>query len=391
MRRCPRKPVTTFPLLNESRVASSDVLEVNELRRRLLAWFDREKRAMPWRASTDPYRVWVSEIMLQQTQVATVIPYYERFMRRFPTLESLAGASEDDVLSLWAGLGYYSRARHLLAAARAVRERGSFPDSFDELLRLPGFGRYTAGAVGSIAFGLRIPCIDGNVIRVVSRLLALEEDPRKGAARKTVEEAAAEWVDPRRPGDFNQAMMELGAVVCTRDAPYCLLCPLRELCLAHAQGLEGDIPPRRPSRTEARVAVIGVCRDNRGRVLIAKRLAGGMFAGMWEFPGGRVEPGETLPQALAREFKEEVGLDVDVGEKLAVIKHAYTRFRVTLHAFSVRPRAGRPESLQVAETRWAKPEELSALACPAANRRLIEILGEKKTAKEKKALTRNDS
>ena len=348
-------------------------LAAGRIRRLLLAWFDGAKRDLPWRGAADPYRVWVSEVMLQQTQVATVIPYYRRFMGRFPSLESLARAKEDEVLRLWAGLGYYSRARHLLAAARVIHRHGAFPDTFEELLKLPGLGRYTAGAIASIAFGRRVPCVDGNVMRVIARLLAVEGDPRKGAARKVIEEAAAALAAPRRPGDFNQAMMELGALVCSRDAPLCAACPLRRVCAAHAKGIEGDIPARRPSRIEGRVVVIGVCRE-RGRALISRRPKGGRFAGLWEFPGGGVEKGETLEEALVREFREEVGLEIEAGEKLAVIKHAYTRFRVVLHAFEVRRLSGKARPLAVEKTLWARLSDLDKYAFPAANQRLIALL-----------------
>ncbi|MCX7046891.1 MAG: A/G-specific adenine glycosylase [Candidatus Sumerlaeota bacterium] len=348
-------------------------INYNTLRRSLLTWFDRHKRSMPWRGESDPYRIWVSEVMLQQTQVKTVIPYYLRFIERFPTVEALARAPEDEVLRLWAGLGYYSRARNLAQAARIICECGAFPDTYDELLDLPGLGRYTAGAVASIAFGLPRPCVDGNVLRVVARLLALRGDPRKGKPRARIEQAAADWMDARRPGDFNQAMMELGATVCVPDRPDCLHCPLRRSCRACARNVVSTIPPRRPSKTESRIAVIGVLKE-RGRVLIARRPEGKRFAGMWEFPGGKVEKGETLEAALAREFKEETGLVIMTGEKLAVIKHTYTKFRIALHAFEVHRRSGRPEALAVTEVKWVPLKRLADYAFPAANQRLIEIL-----------------
>jgi A/G-specific adenine glycosylase len=340
------------------------------VRRRLLAWYDRARRALPWRDCGDPYRVWVSEVMLQQTQVATVIPYYERFVARFPTLEALARASEDDVLGLWAGLGYYARARNLLKAARAVRPLGGLPDRFEDLLGLPGFGRYTAGAVASIAFGRRVPCVDGNVTRVLARLWAVGGDPKKGRAARAIGDVAARLVPPGRPGDFNQALMELGATVCVPDAPRCPECPLRRLCRARARGLEGRIPPRRSARSEPVAAVIGVCLE-RGRVLIARRAEGRRFAGLWELPGGRVEPGESDEEALAREFREEVGLEIAVGAELAVIRHVYTRFRVRLRAFEVRRLSGVARPLESAETRWVRLADLDRYAFPAANRKLI--------------------
>ena len=213
-------------------------------RRPLLAWYDAEKRAMPWRLSTDPYRVWVSEIMLQQTTVSTVIPYYGRFLKRFPDVAALAGADEDEVLRLWAGLGYYSRARNLHRAAQAVvsEHGGRLPGTLAGLRSLPGVGRYTAAAVASIAFGLPAELVDGNVIRVYARLFALRGDPKSPALQAKVWALAAEHLDHRRPGDWNQALMELGATVCSPVGPECGRCPLAEDCLARRRGLQDSIP-----------------------------------------------------------------------------------------------------------------------------------------------------
>ena len=329
---------------------------------------------MPWRGLHDPYRIWVSEVMLQQTQVATVIPYYERFVARFPTLESLARAQERDVLRLWAGLGYYARARNLMKAARQiVKQGGAIPGRFDQLLRLPGFGAYTAGAVASIAFGQRVACIDGNVIRVAARLLALPGDPRMGPPRRELEAAVSGWVDPHRPGDFNQALMELGATICLPATPRCHDCPLARVCRARRDGLENAIPPPRPSRTTPAEAVVGVCRE-RGRVLIARRPEGKRFAGLWEFPGGKVNAGESGPEALAREFMEELGIRIAVGREIAEIKHTYTRFRITLRAYEARRVAGVPRPIASAEIRWVPVSRLGEYAFPAANQKLIALI-----------------
>ncbi len=252
----------------------------------LLSWFDREKRDLPWRHTKDAYAVWLSEIMLQQTRVDTVIPYYRRFLARFPTVEALAAAPIEDVLAQWSGLGYYRRARGLHACAREVvaRHHARFPQTAAQLAALPGVGEYTAGAVASIAHGERAVAVDGNVTRVVSRLLAIDEPVEAPRARRLVREGAAGLLDPIRPGDSNQALMELGATVCTKAAPACERCPVSEHCRARAEGRERELPPAKKRPASPRVGMVAALAFGGAGVLLARRPEAGLFAGLWEPP-----------------------------------------------------------------------------------------------------------
>jgi A/G-specific adenine glycosylase len=251
----------------------------------LLAWFDLHRRDLPWRRTRDPYAIWLSEVMLQQTRVETVLPFYNRFLARFPTVEDLARAGIEEVLTLWSGLGYYRRARQLHAAAQKIAELGSFPATLEALLALPGIGAYTAAAVASIAFGVAAPVMDGNVERVLSRCLALDEDPRAAGARRRLLAAAAELLDPRRPGDGNQALMELGATLCSPRNPKCLLCPLRAGCRAAAAGDPERYPlPKMKRATERLRLLVAVVEEDSGVLLFRRPEGSALLAGTWELP-----------------------------------------------------------------------------------------------------------
>jgi A/G-specific adenine glycosylase len=348
----------------------------------LLAWWDAGHEPMPWRETKNPYHIWVSEIMLQQTQVATVIPYYERWLARFPTVEALAAASLDEVLKLWEGLGYYSRARNLHAAAQMVVERfnGRLPPSATELQTLKGIGPYTAGAIASIAFDQPAPILDGNVIRVLSRLTDLGDDVTTTPIKKQLWQLAAEVVPAVRPGDFNQALMELGQQVCVPTKPLCLLCPLQAHCLARQRGTQLERPVRPPRKNTPHYEVAaGIIwqteeRGENGRFLIAQRPLDGLLGGLWEFPGGKQEPGETLPQTLAREIEEELALAIRVDNFLTSINHAYTHFRITLHAFHATYLAGEPQHLGVADHAWVTLADLDNYAFAVTDRKIIAAL-----------------
>jgi A/G-specific adenine glycosylase len=347
---------------------------------RLLTWFARHARDLPWRRERTPYRVWVAEVMLQQTRVETVVPYYERFLARFPTVEALADAPLEKVLKVWEGLGYYARARNLHAAARQVviAHQGRLPDTFEGLRALPGVGRYIGGAVASIAFGRDVAAVDGNVRRVLCRVFGIREDVTRSAAQRKLETLATDLLPPGRAGAFNEALMELGATVCTPRAPRCDRCPLRDLCWAYAGGDPEALPVRRPRRPVPHydVAAAVTARAD-GRVLVAQRNADDMLGGLWEFPGGRREDGETLPECLAREMREELGVEVEVSDEdgpLVVVKHAYTHFRITLHAFRCQLVAGQPRCLDCAAFRWVRPAELDALPMSVADRKIAQAL-----------------
>jgi A/G-specific adenine glycosylase len=345
----------------------------------LLAWFALSARDLPWRRERTPYRVWVAEVMLQQTRVETAVPYYGRFLARFPTVQALAQSPLEEVLKIWEGLGYYARARNLHAAARQVADQynGRLPDTFEELLALPGVGRYIAGAVASIAFGRDVAAVDGNVRRALSRVFGIREDVTRVAVQRELEALATDLLPQGQAGAFNEALMELGATVCLPRAPHCDGCPLCDLCRAYAQGQPEALPVRRPRKRvphhDVAAAVIIRADD---RVLVAQRRADDMLGGLWEFPGGKREPGETLPECLVREIREELGVEVDVteGEPLIGIKHAYTHFRITLHAFRCQLVSGEPRCLDCAAFRWVDVAELDALPMSVVDRKVAQTL-----------------
>jgi A/G-specific adenine glycosylase len=310
--------------------------------------------------------------MLVQTQVETVIPYYLRFLERFPDIRALAAADLDELLKLWEGLGYYARARNLHAAACIVVEQhgGELPAEERSLRTLPGVGPYIAAAVSSIAFGQPALAVDGNVRRVLSRLYDLPE-PDTDTLRELGRPLVA-----YRPGDVNQALMDLGSSVCSPRSPRCPACPLESLCLARARGTTDQRPGRQPARKRPHydIAVGVVWRD--GQILIAKRRTEGLLGGLWELPGGKPEPGESLKAALVREVGEELDIEVEPGEKIATVDHAYSHFEITLHAFHCRYLTGSPKPLGCQEYAWVQPDELDRYAFPAANRRVLARLAE---------------
>lgn len=351
-------------------------LKIPALRRSLLAWFRRNRRDLPWRRTRDPYAIWLSEIMLQQTRVETVIGYYTRFLERFPTVESLAAAGEDDVLKLWEGLGYYTRALNLHKTAKAITgpHSGVFPSTVEELRKLPGIGRYTAGAIASIAFGVRAPVLDGNVKRVLARLYAIEEQIDQAATIRRLWEIAEALVPPRSPGDFNQALMELGARICLPKNPTCAVCPLRARCEARARGIQDRIPTKPPAKRIPHRHVVAAAIRKNGRYLLGKRPPGGMLGGLWEFPGGKVEPGETHEEALIREIREELSIEIRVLGHAASVEHAYSHLTVTLHLYLCEQTGGRPQALYHSALKWVPRQQFDRYSFPAANLKFFEVL-----------------
>jgi A/G-specific adenine glycosylase len=328
---------------------------------KLLHWYQLNARDLPWRGHSDPYAVWVSEIMLQQTQVETVIPYFGRWMQRFPTIAALASADQQDVLAAWEGLGYYSRARNLHKSAQVVvaQHGGELPGDVTALGRLPGVGRYTAGAIASLAFGLDEPALDGNLRRVLARLFNVDIPARSTQGERRLWELAAEHLPSSRAADYNQALMDLGATICTPRNPDCPRCPLAEDCRARQLGLQEERPVLSEKRSQPHYIVTAAVIHKRGRVLIAQRPAHGLLGGLWEFPGGKLQPGEDLASCLQREILEELGVRVLVGGWLGVYRHAYTHFRVTLHAFECTLANGsRPQLREHAALKWVAPAEL---------------------------------
>lgn len=344
-----------------------------EFVRRLLAWYNIHQRKLPWRRTRDPYRIWISEVMLQQTTVETVISYYGRWLTRFPNLKALARSSLFRVLKSWQGLGYYQRARNLWAAARVVvRDHGGqLPTTYRNIAGLPGIGPSTASAVLSFAFGQALPVVEANVRRVMMRLLRLAGQSSP-ALDKRLREHLQKIMPRRRAGLFNQALMELGALVCRPVSPRCLACPIRAHCLAYGRG-EQEIIPRPRKREALRLtAAVAVIRQN-GKVLIQKRPEQGLLAGLWEFPGGKLRPGETAPEALRREIKEELGVVVKNMRFLARVKHAYTKFRVDLNAYLCElAEALRPDRRR----RWVRTADLRRYPFPSGSARIVDRLEE---------------
>lgn len=346
----------------------------------LIAWYADHKRVMPWRASADPYQIWVSEIMLQQTRVDQAAPYFNRFMEAFPTVEALAAASQDEVLQTWEGLGYYSRARHLHAAARHVVATydGTVPATYNEIRSLKGVGPYTAAAVLSIAFNKPHAVLDGNVMRVLTRVFALEDDVRSSRTKRLLQTLADALLEPTDPGTYNQAVMELGALICTPRTPQCAACPLNAVCEAKAQGLQDRYPvkSKKPPVPHYEIAV-GLVFDEDGRLLIQQRPDDAMLGGLWEFPGGKQEPDESLAETCQRELREELQIEVAVDAPFYTLDHAYSHFKITMHAFVCHIEAGTPTPPDGVPVTWASIDDLSDYAFPRANRRIIEALEER--------------
>lgn len=350
----------------------------------LLQWWDRGHAALPWRENRDPYRVWVAEIMLQQTQISTVIPYYERWLDRFPTVAALAEGSLDDVLKLWQGLGYYARARNMHQAAREIMDQynGKLPSTVKELMGLKGIGRYTAGAIASIAFERQAPILDGNIVRVLSRLVDLDQDVTLSRTKNQLWHLAETLVPANRPGEFNEALMELGQRLCLPAKPNCQICPFSSLCKAKERGtlLERPVRPPRKNTPHFHVAAGVIWRGSQSGpnapFLIAQRPLDGLLGGLWEFPGGKLEDGESLPEALHREIQEELAMEIEVGKPLTRIKHAYTHFRITLHAFYAIHIDGEPQHLGVSDHAWVTLKELDQYAFAVTDLKIINALKE---------------
>lgn len=331
--------------------------------KKLLDWYKKNARVLPWRSDPQPYKVWVSEIMLQQTQVDTVIPYFLRWMEKFPDLFSLASATEGDVLQAWEGLGYYSRARNLHKAARIVSKDygGKLPDVTEELLKLPGIGRYTAGAIASIAYGKDSPALDGNIRRVYARLFNVKAPLSSKDSEKLLWKIAACELPSGNAGDYNQALMDLGSSICTPSNPLCMLCPLSEECQAYALGLQAELPVKKIKPQTPHYLVTAAVIKQDELVLIAKRPANGLLGGLWEFPGGKKNDTDPdLESCLQREIREELDAEIHIDHALGIYRHAYTHFKITLHAFACHlAGSNQPQAIQPDEIRWVRLDELT--------------------------------
>jgi A/G-specific adenine glycosylase len=326
----------------------------------LLEWYALNARQLPWRDRSDAYAIWISEIMLQQTRVETVIDYFNRWMQIFPDILTLANASEQDVLKQWEGLGYYSRARNIHKTARILQAEYNcqFPSDVKTLQKLPGIGRYTAAAIASIAFGLDQAALDGNIRRILARVFDIDLPIRTPSAEKIFWQLADENLPSGKAGDYNQALMDLGATICLPGRPKCLICPIQQHCRAYALGNQEQrpvIPEKKPLPHYSVTAAIMV---DQHKFLLAKRPANGLLGGLWEFPGGKQEANESLPQALKREIMEELGCEIQVGNHFGTFQHAYTHFRVTLYAYFCEIISGKPEALEADQITWVPLNQL---------------------------------
>lgn len=351
--------------------------DLNRIADRILIWYALNKRDLPWRHTRNPYFIWVSEVMLQQTQVDTVIPYYNRFLSKFPTIEALAKASLQEVLKVWENMGYYGRARHLHAAAREIvnHRAGRIPWTWNELMRLPGIGAYTASAILSFAFDQRFPTVDGNARRVLCRLFSVQGQIDQSRTQREIHELAVTMIPPEDPASFNHGIMELGATICKPRGPSCTICPLQDLCMACEKGLQKQLPVRkRRGPVPHKDGTAAIIADERGRLLIVQRPNNGLLGGLWKFPGGIKRPQETFQQVLRRCVREEVGIGVRVKELVTSVDHAYTHFRITLHAFRCVTQNGNPRATGCERYRWVRLDKLNALPFSKADRKVMEAL-----------------
>lgn len=357
-----------LPRADESRV----------IRRSLLRWFEEHQRVLPWRLDRDPYRIWVSEIMLQQTQVATVVPFFERFLAAFPTLADLAAADEQQVLRLWEGLGYYRRARHMHRAAKIIvgEHGGVFPRDPETTGRLPGIGRYTVGAILSQAFDARLPILEANSRRVLCRLFARRANPSSPGEQRWLWEAAQALVPQRRSGDFNQALMELGALVCTSGIPACDRCPLERVCAARRLDIQHEIPLRARRPEPKLISEVAVVLTKKSKFLLVQRPARGRWENLWEFPHGTVHPGETHDGAAARLLFELTNLEGTIGNELLAIKHSVTHHQITLLCFEALYSKGRFASEFYQKGEWVDARRLAEAPVSSPQRRLARFLSQ---------------
>lgn len=341
----------------------------------LVTWYKSQHRDLPWRNTHNAYHIWLSEIMLQQTQVKTVIDYYHRFLEQYPTIAALAEADTNQLMKQWEGLGYYARCRNLQKAAQQIMANhgGQFPSTLQEAEALPGIGRSTAGAILTFAYGQKHPLLDGNVKRVLSRVFDIDQDIQQTSVINQMWQYSMDLLDESDdPYHYNQAIMELGATVCLPQNPRCLLCPVKQACTAYANGTQHDRPVKTRKKTTPHYNIgVGVIWHD-GRILIQQRPEEGLLGNLWEFPGGKQEADEPIQETVRREIEEELGITVEVGELITTVKHAYSHFKITLHAYHCRYLKGAPQPKACQAWQWVQPEELSKFAFPKANKTVLE-------------------
>ncbi|MGM9925239.1 MAG: A/G-specific adenine glycosylase [Bacillus sp. (in: firmicutes)] len=359
-------------------------LNILEFQNDLIRWFEHEQRHLPWRADQDPYKVWVSEIMLQQTRVETVIPYFNRFIEWFPTLKDFAEADEEKILKAWEGLGYYSRVRNLQSAVREVQENygGVVPDTPEEIISLKGVGPYTAGAILSIAYGKPEPAVDGNVMRVLSRILLIKEDIAKPKTRKIFEDAVRAIISHDNPSYFNQALMELGALICTPGTPACMLCPVREHCAAFFEGVQAELPVKvKVVKTKKEKLLSAIITDEEGRILVQKRPAKGLLANLWEFPSFTFDQ-KAVPNKNMYEDAFLINHNARVAimpAKIADIQHVFSHLVWNLVGYTGKiAEEIPPETMAKNRLKWVTEAEMAELAFPVPYQKVYQAYQEQK-------------
>lgn len=346
-------------------------LNIGEFQRDLIQWYDEVKRDLPWRMNRDPYRILVSEIMLQQTQVATVIPYYERFMKLFPTTKELAMADDQTLLKAWEGLGYYSRARNLRESARMIEEMGGFPETHEEILKLKGVGPYTAGAVSSIAFNIPAPAVDGNVFRVMSRVCCIFEDIAKAKTRKVFEAVVSEVISHEDPSAFNQGLMELGATVCTPKSPKCLQCPVKKHCQAYQQGIDDLLPVKTKANAQKKTKlVVAIVQNQYGEYLVSKRPETGLLANFYEFMNFEY-PGEREPEEYLLEKLSPMCSKIESIQLIGTFNHIFSHRIWEMESYLIRIHTAYEE--QVAENTylWISEKQMEDYPLVTAHQRIL--------------------
>jgi len=338
----------------------------------LLAWYDKRSLNLPWRNCNDPYKIYLSEVMLQQTQVKIVLPYYQRWINKYPTVQSVANANQEQILKQWEGLGYYGRARNFHKSCQiiAIQFNGDIPAFPEEFSKLPGVGPYILAAVMSIAFHHPLPAIDTNAIRVSSRLKMVKLS--SPADSKAIHRYLSDNIPFNRPGDFNQAIMDLGREICKSKNPACSLCPVSKFCKALVNNFVDKYPIKiKPAKKPHYNIAVGVIW-NKGQILISKRRENGLLGGLWEFPGGKIEKGEDAQKCIVREVKEELGVLVQPASFLKQIKHAYTHFSITMNAYHCDYLQGTPRAIGCDNWKWITPEEIRLFPFPKANHKLFD-------------------